>query len=328
MKLYPALTTLALACALLTAIPPTHAAEASSPVVGLTQSQAGYHRFMVGTVEVTALSDGTIGLDTQLLQTPDRHSLDDALKVAHVASPLDTSVNAYLVKLKGRLILVDAGTGTLFGPSLNKLPASLRAAGVDPTQITDVLVTHVHTDHTGGLMSGAQRVYPNATVHVDQREIDYWLATANEQAAPKEKQAFFRQARASLAPYVATGQVRAFDGAQQLFPGLRSVPAPGHTPGHTFYALEDQGVKLMFWGDVMHAAEVQLPDPSVTIVYDVDPEAARTQRLRAFADAAQAGYMVAPAHMAFPGVGRLRVEGTAYRWLPLPYVNDAAAAKN
>ena len=189
----------------------------------------------------------------------------------------------------------------------------------------DVLVTHVHTDHTGGLMSGTKRLYPNATIHVDKREIDYWLDAANEQATPKEKQAFFQQARASLAPYVAAGQVRTFDGAQQLFPGLRSVPAPGHTPGHTFYALEDQGVKLVFWGDVMHVAEVQLPDPSVTIVYDVDPAAARAQRLRAFADAAQAGYLVAPAHMAFPGVGRLRADGKAYRWQPLPYVNDAAA---
>jgi hypothetical protein len=83
----------------------------------------------------------------------------------------------------------------------------------------------------------------------------------------------------------------------------------------------------VFWGDVMHAAEVQLPDPSVTIDYDVDPAAARAQRLRAFADAAQAGYLVAPAHMAFPGVGRLRRDGTSYRWQPLPYVNDAPAVE-
>ena len=129
MKLYPASTSFALACALITVAPPTRAAEAAGPTPQLTQNQAGYYRFMVGKVEVIALSDGTIGLDTQLLQTPDRHAVDAALKVAHLKSPLDTSVNAYLVKLAGRLILVDAGTGTLFGPSLNKLPASLRAAG-------------------------------------------------------------------------------------------------------------------------------------------------------------------------------------------------------
>jgi len=323
MKLYPALSTFALACALATATPPASAAESTGPAAQLTQSQAGYHRFKIGAVEVVALSDGSIGLDTQLLQTPHRHALDVTLKGAHLKSPLDTSVNAYLIKLEGRLILVDAGTGTLFGPSLNKLPASLRAAGVEPEQITDVLITHVHTDHTGGLMSGERRIYPNATLHVDQRELAYWLDADNEQRAPSAKRGFFQQARASLAPYVAAGQVRGFDGAQQLFPGLSSVPAPGHTPGHSFYRLDSQGSTLVFWGDVMHAAEVQLADPTVTIAYDVDPEAARAQRLRAFADAARAGYLVAPAHMAFPGVGRLRAEGRAYRWLPLPYVNDA-----
>ncbi len=328
MKLYPALSTLVLACSLALLAAPVRAADAADAAVPrLTQAQPGYHRFMVGAVEVLALSDGTIGLDTQLLQTPHRHRLDAALKLAHLQTPLDTSVNAYLVKSADRLILVDAGTGTLFGPSLNKLPASLRAAGVEPGQITDVLITHVHTDHTGGLTSGEQRVYPNATLHVDQREIAYWLDPANEQRAPSPKQAFFQQARAALAPYVAAGQVHRFDGAQQLFPGLRSVPAPGHTPGHSFYQLESQGTRLMFWGDVMHAAEVQLPDPSVTIAYDVDPAAARAQRLRAFADAARGGYLVAPAHMAFPGVGRLRAEGRAYRWLPMPYVNDAPAAR-
>ena len=324
MKLYPVLSLLALAWALGADLPSTHAAETAAPTVKLAQSQAGYHRFMVGTVEVVALSDGTIGLDTQLLQTGHRRAIDAALKAAHLKSPLDTSVNAYLIKLAGRLVLVDAGAGTLFGPSLNKLPASLRAVGVEPEQITDVLITHVHTDHTGGLMQGERRVYPNATVHVDQRELGYWLDAANEKAAPSAKRPFFQQARASLAPYVEAGQVRSFDGAQQLFAGLRSVPAPGHTPGHTFYMLEDQGIQLVFWGDLLHAAEVQLPDPSVTIAYDVDPAGARTQRLRAFADAARSGYLVAPAHAAFPGVGRMRVDGKAYRWQALPYVNDAS----
>jgi glyoxylase-like metal-dependent hydrolase (beta-lactamase superfamily II) len=107
---------------------------------------------------------------------------------------------------------------------------------------------------------------------------------------------------------------------------VRSVPAPGHTPGHTFYKLESQGATIMFWGDVMHVAEVQLQDPSVTIDYDVDPKGAAAQRKLAFADAAERGYLVAPAHMSFPGVGHLRRDGQGYRWVPLPYVNDSVAA--
>ena len=101
-----------------TAFTPT-AATAQAATPKLTQSQAGYYRLKVGEVEVIALSDGSIGLDTKLLQTPHRHKVNAALKLAHVASPLDTSVNAYLVKTAGRMILIDAGTGVLFGPSLN-----------------------------------------------------------------------------------------------------------------------------------------------------------------------------------------------------------------
>lgn len=148
-------------------------AQAAAPK--LTESQAGYYRLKVGEVEVVALSEGSIGLDTKLLQTSHRSAVDAALKAAHVASPLDTSVNAYLVKPDCKLILVDAGTGVLFRPTLNKLPASLKAAGVEPEQITDILVTHVHTDHTGGLMDGSRRVVPNATIHLDKRDMTFWL---------------------------------------------------------------------------------------------------------------------------------------------------------
>jgi len=311
----------AAACAAASLAPSAASAQAASPQ--LAQAQAGYYRLMVGNVEVIALSDGSIGLDTGLLQTSDRPMIDAALKLAHMASPLDTSVNAYLVKSGGRLVLVDAGAGTLFGPTLSKLPASLAAVGVAPGQITDVLVTHIHTDHTGGLMDGSRRVFPNATIHLDQREIAFWLDPQNEAKAPAEKKAFFQQARASLQPYVEARQVRSFDGAAEVIPGLRSVPAPGHTPGHTFYRLESRGDSLMFWGDVMHVAEVQLQQPAVTIAYDVDPDAAAAQRKLAFADAADRGYLVAPAHMSFPGVGRLRRDGQGYRWVPVPYVNDA-----
>lgn len=290
----------------------------------LSQSQAGYYRMKVGSVDVIALSDGTIGLDAKLLETSNRRLVDLALKRDHVTSPLNTSVNSYLVKLADKLVLVDSGAGTLFGPSLNKLPASLKAAGFSPEQITDVLITHVHTDHTGGLMDGTRRVFPNATVHLDKRELAFWMDAANEAKAPSEKKAFFQQARASLEPYVTAKQVQTFDGAAQIVPGMRSVPSPGHTPGHSFYRLDSAGETLVFWGDVLHVAQVQLHDPSVTIAFDVDAKAAAAQRSKAFADAADRGYLVAPAHMSYPGIGHLRRVGRGYRWVPIPFIDDAS----
>ncbi len=296
---------------------------AQTPATKLTKSQSGFYRLKLGDVNVTALSDGTIPLDTKLLNNLPKHKLNALLKQSFVTSPLDTSVNAYLIEQGEKLILVDSGTGVLFGPTLNKLPASLRAIGYSPEQVTDILITHVHTDHTGGLMDGATRVFPKAIVHVDQREIRYWLDPVNKERAPAGQKQFFDQAKATIGPYVDAGQVKTFDGAVELFPGLRSLPAPGHTPGHSFYVLESKSKKLVFWGDIMHMAEVQFPDPSVTIQFDVDTKAAAVQRKLAFADAAKQGYLVAPAHVSFPGVGHLRKEGVGYRWFPVPFVNDA-----
>ncbi|MFB9241792.1 MBL fold metallo-hydrolase [Massilia antarctica] len=303
-----------------------HAMAQSAPVSKMSKAQAGYYHFKVGTVNVTALSDGTLALRpgdrlTNVAPGQVASRLAETFQSTHV----DTSVNAYLIESGKRLVLVDTGSGELFGPTLNKLVASLQAAGYQPGQITDILITHIHTDHTGGLMDGKRMVFPNATLHVDARELDYWMSAANRAKAPDNKRKNFDEALMKVKPYVDAGKVKAFDGATELAPGLRSVPGYGHTPGHSFYALESAGEKLVFWGDLVHVAEVQLPDPAVTIVFDVDPVAAAAQRKRAFAEAAREKYWVAGDHIAFPGVGRLRADGDGYRWVPMPYMNDHVA---
>ncbi|EYC50300.1 beta-lactamase [Hylemonella gracilis str. Niagara R] len=303
------------------------AAYAHAPQPQLSESQAGYYRLKVGAIDIIALSDGTVTLNSELLSRMPPEQVQSVLKQSYVGPLLNASVNAYLIKQGERLILVDAGTGELYGPTLNKLPASLKAVGYTPEQITDILVTHIHTDHTGGLMDGNTRVFPNATIHVDRREVEYWLSPEKRAQAPAQMQQYFDQAQLKFGPSVAAGKVKVFDGATELFAGIRSVPAYGHTPGHSFYVLESLGEKIAFWGDILHVAEVQLPHPDVTIQFDVDPTAAAAARARAFAEAAQQGYLIAPAHMSFPGVGHLRRDGKGYRFVPLPYLNDYYQAK-
>ena len=304
--------------------------SAQTTVSKLSKSQAGFHRLRVGDFEVTALSDGTVPLPVfDLLTNTTPREVEQLLKNACVKAPVDASVNAYLINAGNRLIMVDAGSGELYGPTLNKLVASLRAVGYEPRQITDILITHIHTDHSGGLMDGARMVFPNAVVHVDKREVDYWLTPTNRDRSPGNKEQLVRlfgEAAAKVKPYVDAGKVKTFDGDTQLFPGIRSIATPGHTPGHSFYAVESKGEKIVFWGDIMHVAEVQFPNPAVTIMFDSDSQAAAVQRQKAFADAAKNGYLVAPAHVSFPGVGRLRAEGKGYRWLPIAYINDAHQA--
>jgi glyoxylase-like metal-dependent hydrolase (beta-lactamase superfamily II) len=118
---------------------------------------------------------------------------------------------------------------------------------------------------------------------------------------------------------VAAGKVHPFDGATELFPGIRAIPAYGHTPGHTAYMVESQGQRLLLWGDIIHVAEVQFADPDITIDYDVDRHAASASRKRLLSDAAQQGYLVGGAHLSFPGLGHVRADPTGDSWIPLPY---------
>ncbi len=319
--------TLAFAAALTTVAAPVRAAEAPT-ASKLSRNQAGYQYFKLGDFEVIALSDGTLPIPTpQILKGIGAEEIASRLARTYQTTDVEASINAFLIKAGDRLVMIDAGTGELYGPKLNKLTASLQGVGVTPEQITDILITHIHTDHTGGLMDGSRRVYPNATLHLEQKELDYWLGAGQRERAPEALKVYFDQALAKVQPYVDAGRVKPFSGATQLFPGIRSQPAPGHTPGHSFYVLESRGEKLVFWGDLLHVADVQLPRPDVTVTFDVDPKTAAATRKAAFADALKAGYWVAGDHVAFPGIGHLQADGKGYRWIPMPYVNDHFVAK-
>jgi glyoxylase-like metal-dependent hydrolase (beta-lactamase superfamily II) len=297
----------------------TAAAHAEAP---LAKGQApGWYRMKLGQFEVTALSDGTVALPVDKLlsnSTPER--INALLARAYLKAPVETSVNGYLVNTGAKLVLIDTGAAGLFGPTLGKLVANLKAAGYQPEQVDEIYITHMHPDHVGGLTTpDGQRVFPNATVRADLREGDYWLSKANLDKAPADAKGFFQGAMASLNPYVAAGRLKPFEGATELVPGVRAIPAPGHTPGHTIYAAESEGQRIVFWGDLMHVAAVQFVQPSVTIAFDTDSKMAAPARQKNFAEAAKQGYFVGIAHVSFPGIGRLRADGKGYDWLPVNY---------
>ena len=293
-------------------------AQAGAPMV--KTSAPGFHRMMLGDFEITALSDGTVALPVDKLLTNTRPGqVDKALAAAFVKAPLETSVNAYLVNTGSQLVLVDTGAAGLFGPTLGKLLVNLKAAGYQPEQVDAVVITHMHADHVGGLMAGDKLAFPNATVHADKHDADFWLSQAKLDKASADAKGFFQGAMASLNPYVKAGKFKPFDGDTELVPGVRAQAARGHTPGHAIYVVESKGQKLVLWGDLMHVAAVQFAEPSVTIQFDTDSKAAATQRKKAYADAARNGYYVGITHVSFPGIGQLRADGKGYRWLPANY---------
>lgn len=293
-------------------------AQAAAPQV---KTQApGFYRMMLGDFEITALSDGTVDLPMDKLLTNIKPgALDKALAHAHMKTPVESSTNAFLINTGSKLVLVDTGAGNLFGPTLGKLMANLKAAGYQPEQIDEVLITHLHPDHEGGLMAGDKLAFPNATLHVAKADVDFWLSADNMKKAPAEAQAFFQQAMAMLPPWQKANKVKTFEADTEFVPGIKSMATPGHTPGHSVYVVESKGQKLMLWGDLMHLAAVQFADPSVTIQFDVDAKSAAAQRKKAYADAAKQGYWVAAAHLPFPGIGHVSVEGKGYGWIPANY---------
>jgi glyoxylase-like metal-dependent hydrolase (beta-lactamase superfamily II) len=294
------------------------AGHAAAPQV---KTQApGYYRMMLGDFEITALSDGTVDLKPkELLTGTTAAHVGDMLQRSFEGDEVQTSVNAFLVNTGSQLVLVDTGAAKLFGPTLGNLLANLAAAGYKPEQVDAVLITHMHADHVGGLMADGEPAFPNATVHADQADADFWLSPARLAAAPEAEKGFFQGAMASVNPYVTAGRFKGFTGGTDLFPGIRAVAAPGHTPGHTVYAIESKGQKLMLWGDLVHVAAVQFAEPSVTIAFDTDSNVAAVQRKLAYADAAKQGYWVGAAHLSFPGLGHLRGDGDVYTWVPTGY---------
>jgi glyoxylase-like metal-dependent hydrolase (beta-lactamase superfamily II) len=295
-------------------LPATVRAEA--PMV---KTQSGWQRTMVGDFEVTTLSDGTVKLPMAQLLRGDPVRLKAALERGFLGEQVETSVNSYLVNTGSKLVLIDAGAGGLFGPTLGNLVSNLRAAGYRPEQVDEIYITHMHPDHVGGLVAGGQRAFPNATVRADKRDVDHWLSPANLAAAPDAAKGFFQGAMASVNPYVLAGKLQPFEGGTQLVPGIHAISTYGHTPGHTIYSVESKGERLVLWGDLMHVAAVQFEDPAVTMQADSDSTPAAQQRQQAYADAAKGGYMVGATHLSFPGIGRLRAADKGYTFVPLNY---------
>lgn len=315
------LLSLLAACAL-----PLSAAFAAAPQV--KTSPPGVYRMMLGEFEVTALSDGTVELPfLEILQRIEKPRVERLLARAFLKDPVETSVNAFLINTGTKLVLVDAGAGSLFGPTLGRLAAALKVAGYAPEQVDEIYITHMHGDHVGGLAFDGKAVFPNAVVRAGKADADYWLDEATMEAAPNDKRDGFRAAMASLRPYVAAGRFKPFDGDTELVPGIRAVKAPGHTPGHTMYEIESKGEKLLLWGDLMHLAAVQFVDPSATVTFDSDQDRAAKERRNVYKAAAKDGYWIAGAHLPFPGIGHIRAEGKRYDYVPAHYTALPPPAK-
>lgn len=263
----------------------------------------------LGGVKVTALRDGYFDLPGSFLVP----------SAAHPASPVPSQihidVNAFLVETPSHRLLIDTGCGHELGPTVNELLPNLRAAGVEPDMIDAVLCTHIHPDHTNGLVDAQGRAnFKNAQIFVHQREVDFWLSDAEMSRAPEELKGQFLWAQNAFAPY--SGRISPFEEG----PILQHIEARslfGHTPGHSGFLIDGGDSQLLVWGDLVHAISEQARDPSIAFAADVDQDAARETRRRTFDMLSTDRLLVSGMHLPFPGFGHVERDGATYDYVPI-----------
>lgn len=300
------------AAAALAAVPRTGHAEA--PLAG-TQAP-GWFRRKVGRIEVTAIADGALMLNSGVYPAADQATLAPLLTAAgRNPAALDAALNCFVVNTGARLVLVDTGIGDAKGFGLNagRLIGNLAAAGFTPEQFDAVVLTHLHGDHIGGLAAHAAR-FARAEIVIAEPELAFWQDDGLLARSPDGMKPFVVAAQA-VARANAARIRRVTDGAE-IVPGISAVLAPGHTPGHMMLRVSDGAEQLLIWGDIVHTPAAQFARPELSISFDVDGAQAKATRLRVFDMAASDGLLVAGMHLDFPAIGRLRRETQGYSFHP------------
>ena len=285
----------------------------------LAGSQAiGVHRMKLGSFEVTAMLDGYIDVPPTVLQA------DPELVKAMLTAggwpegPMRLPVNMFLVNTGDKLVLLDAGGAKMLGPTAGRLGQCLAAAGIEPGQIDEVYITHMHGDHLHGTVTPeGGRMFPNATLRISKSDMDYWANPEVEAKAPQDQKGRFVPAKRAVAAY--GDRLKPFELGEELTPGIKSVEAVGHTAGHSCYMVQSGSARLLAIGDTMHVAPVQFPRPEITVAFDWDQSRARSTRASIFDMAVKEGIPIAAVHLPFPGIGRLRKNGSAYVFDPMPW---------
>lgn len=274
----------------------------------------GVQNFTVGDWTVSALLDGAIPLDAGSFANLSSDEAAQLLSDAFLEDgPVPTGVNAYVLRNSDRTVLVDAGGAGAF-PGLGGLTDALGAAEIASDSVTDVLLTHLHPDHIGGLLGANGAAFPNAQVHVHQADIDFWTNADIRAQVPEDFKPFFDLAIAVVDTY--GDKIAAFTEDADILPGIASRAMAGHTPGHSGFEVSSGTDSLLIWGDLVAVAAFQFPKPDAAIAFDVDADAAIATRKSIFAETAENRTMVAGMHLPFPGIGHVAVEGDAYRFVP------------
>jgi len=271
-------------------------------------------RFGVGDKKLIALSDGYFDMPANMfLGTP------DALQ-AQIGDPARIAANTYAYRTGGRTILFDAGAGTsdfITGafPTASNLPVDLASAGITSEDVTDIVITHMHPDHVGGLAIGNRSAFPNARIHIAAAEWDFWNADGFASTAPPPMRPMVANVQALSS--VIESNIILHSGSADLGDGVSVIPAPGHTPGHTAIVLDGGREQFVVVGDLTVHEAVHFANPTYGWALDVDGEQAVSTRISMLDMIATDGLIMGAAHVTKPGLGRVERDGAGFKFLPV-----------
>ncbi len=259
------------------------------------------HEFTLGKLKLATLHDAqfVVPNDSKTFGIgADPAAVSEVLRAAGAPTDRITlSVNALLVRMGHRVVLIDTGIGQ---KSHGELLGSLHEAGVKPTAVTDVLITHSHGDHVGGLVDAdGHLAFPKATIRMSSPE---W--------------AFMQSKSAPDIAKVVSKKVHTFEPGAQVIPGIKSVPLNGHTPGHSGYEISSGTDRLLYIGDLAHSSIISLAKPQWGIQFDSDDATAKATRAATLKQLASDQELVVSPHFPFPGVGHVEAAGDGFAWKP------------
>jgi glyoxylase-like metal-dependent hydrolase (beta-lactamase superfamily II) len=281
----------------------------------------GIYRYRLGTFEVTALYDGIWyrPITDKFIRNAPFAEVENALAAAFMPTDkLATPFTTLIVNTGKRLILIDTGTGGQIAPSAGAFHANLAAAGIDAKAIDLIAISHFHPDHINGIKDkGDDLVFANAEIMVADDEWNFWMDDANLNAAPSDLKSAFRNQRrifSSIAKNVAR-----FSPGAEIAPGIVALAAPGHTPGHTVFAIYSGDQSLLVLGDTAQHPAVFARHPDWQAAFDIDGDAAVASRKKIFEQAAADRMLVTGYHFPFPACGHLIKTANGYEHVPVEW---------
>ena len=269
----------------------------------------------IGALDITVLIDSRLTFDPGIFTDTTAEHVNGLLKDAGV-SEVQTHCNSYVIRSGETVMMVDAGTGGLFGPTSGKLGEAMTEAGIKPADITHLFMTHLHPDHTAGaITSDGKAVFPNAELMLLEAERAFWVNDANFAGAPEDVLGWQGLAKGTVNAY--KDRLKIVRDGEEIIPGVSVIGLPGHTPGHAGLRIESGGQTLVHMADVVHVQDVQLSDPSLGVVFDVDGAQARRSRELALDMLATDKLMVTGSHLRMPKFGQIVRHGSGYRYLDI-----------